>query len=82
MRAYLRPLRGELGAGDGGRLWPSISRGMVGFPAALALPLELSPAMVVKSKSGFGLRTRLNGGGVLCQALRRDVYVQGESGSQ
>jgi hypothetical protein len=39
--AYFLPLRGVLGAGEGGRLWPSRSR------AAGALLFELSPAMVI-----------------------------------
>jgi hypothetical protein len=46
MSAYFLPLRGELGAGDGGRLWPSMSSGIAAFPAALAF-LELSPAIVI-----------------------------------
>jgi hypothetical protein len=55
MRAYFLPLRGELGAGDGGRLWPSMSIGMAAFPAALAF-LELSPAIVdvIRPRGGLG----------------------------
>ncbi len=54
IRAYFLPLRGELGAGEGGRLWPSISSGIAVFPAALAC-LELSPAMVIVVRPRCGL---------------------------
>jgi hypothetical protein len=40
IKAYFLPLRGVLGAGEGGRSWPSRSS------AEGALPLEPSPAMV------------------------------------
>lgn len=40
MSAYFLPLSGVLGAGEGGRSWPSMSC-VVSFPVALALPLEL-----------------------------------------
>ena len=45
MSAYFLPLRGELGAGEGGRLWPSMSSGMAGLPAA-AVCLEDSPVII------------------------------------
>lgn len=51
MSAYFLPLRGVLGAGDGGRLWPS--RSSAGsLPVPLALLLELSPAMMLHVVSG------------------------------
>jgi hypothetical protein len=49
-RAYFLPLRGVLGAGEGGRSWPSRSRG------AGPLLLELSAAIVgfvVEADCGF-----------------------------
>jgi hypothetical protein len=42
MRAYFLPLRGVLGAGDGGRSWPSMSCVLSALLVALAFPLELS----------------------------------------
>ena len=41
--AYLRPIRGLDGAGDGGRLWPSRSILENAFPSALALEASLPP---------------------------------------
>jgi hypothetical protein len=56
MSAYLRPpLRGVLGAGEGGRSWPSMSRAAA---AATALLLEPSAAMVAGGR--VGLRRRLS----------------------
>ena len=52
--AYFLPLRGELGAGEGGRLWPSMSSGMAAFPVALAF---FEPSSTIVSNDASALRT-------------------------
>lgn len=42
INAYFLPLRGVLGAGEGGRSWPSMSCGINAFPTPLSFPFELS----------------------------------------
>lgn len=67
--AYFLPLRGELGAGEGGRLWPSMSSGRAALPLALAF-LELSPAMVSIVRPRCGLEGRLSGVGLTRSVMR------------
>jgi hypothetical protein len=66
IKAYFLPLRGVLGAGEGGRSWPSRSS------ARGALPLEPSPAMVCTMGRISVLEGGVAASGVVFAAGRRE----------
>jgi hypothetical protein len=77
IKAYFRPLRGVLGAGEGGRSWPSRSS------AVGALPLEPSPTMVLTDGRLTVLERRVAGLGCSLRGAKRVWRVQvAAAGSQ